>query len=262
MAKGAKWNKQMAYATGKLSQHSTLNPAILVSLSWVCHLFLSPSTTYLLLNIRAMWWFQIFFMFTPKLGKSPILTDIFKMGWNHQRGRCLAVFALFIYQKHPGWIHEVDPEIHEVDPKIPEVDPKIPEVDPKIPEVDPKIPEVDPEIPEVDPEIPEVDLEILEVDPEIPEVDLESSRDPWSWSRDPWSWSRDPWSWFWNSKSFTSPWDCRIPIWKKTPSKGLNRTAKVSNYGLRYLCKKRAEGIQTLQNALLFLCSFSNWGQT
>ena len=30
------------------------------------------------------WWFRIFFMFTPYLGKIPILTNIFQMGWNHQ----------------------------------------------------------------------------------------------------------------------------------------------------------------------------------
>ena len=29
------------------------------------------------------WWFQRFFIFTP-LGKIPILTNIFQMGWNHQ----------------------------------------------------------------------------------------------------------------------------------------------------------------------------------
>ena len=33
------------------------------------------------------WWFQIFFIFIifhPYLGKIPILTNIFQMGWNHQ----------------------------------------------------------------------------------------------------------------------------------------------------------------------------------
>ena len=30
------------------------------------------------------WWLQIFFIFTPTLGKIPILTNIFQMGWNHQ----------------------------------------------------------------------------------------------------------------------------------------------------------------------------------
>lgn len=54
----------------------------------------------------------------------------------------------------------------------------------------------------------------------------------------PWSWSRDPWSWFWFSKSFTSPWNCRIPIWKKITFKGAEVSATVSNYGLRYPCKK------------------------
>ena len=30
------------------------------------------------------WWFQIFFIFHPYLGKIPILTNIFQWGWNHQ----------------------------------------------------------------------------------------------------------------------------------------------------------------------------------
>ena len=34
-------------------------------------------------NIIAGWWFQICFIFTPYLGKIPILTNMFQMGWNH-----------------------------------------------------------------------------------------------------------------------------------------------------------------------------------
>ena len=30
------------------------------------------------------WWFHMFFIFTPDLGKIPILTNIFQRGWNHQ----------------------------------------------------------------------------------------------------------------------------------------------------------------------------------
>ena len=30
------------------------------------------------------WWFQTCFIFYPYLGKIPILTNIFQMGWNHQ----------------------------------------------------------------------------------------------------------------------------------------------------------------------------------
>ena len=37
-----------------------------------------------LLTPRTGWWFQIFFIFNPKIGKIPILTHIFQMGWNHQ----------------------------------------------------------------------------------------------------------------------------------------------------------------------------------
>ena len=33
------------------------------------------------------WWFQIFFYFHLYLGKIPILTNIFQMGWNHQLGK-------------------------------------------------------------------------------------------------------------------------------------------------------------------------------
>ena len=30
------------------------------------------------------WWFQLFLIFTPILGKIPILTHFFQLGWNHQ----------------------------------------------------------------------------------------------------------------------------------------------------------------------------------
>ncbi len=33
---------------------------------------------------KPRWWFQIFCYFHPYLGKIPILTNIFQMGWNHQ----------------------------------------------------------------------------------------------------------------------------------------------------------------------------------
>ena len=36
------------------------------------------------LRIFTRWWFQIFFYVHPYLGKIPILTNIFQMGWNHQ----------------------------------------------------------------------------------------------------------------------------------------------------------------------------------
>ena len=35
-------------------------------------------------RIFSRWWFQIFFDVHPYLGKIPILTHIFQMGWNHQ----------------------------------------------------------------------------------------------------------------------------------------------------------------------------------
>ena len=34
------------------------------------------------------WWFQIFFNVHPYLGKIPILTNLFQMGWNHQLVFC------------------------------------------------------------------------------------------------------------------------------------------------------------------------------
>ena len=34
--------------------------------------------------VKTRWWFQIFYFFHPYLGKIPILTNIFQMGWNHQ----------------------------------------------------------------------------------------------------------------------------------------------------------------------------------
>ena len=37
---------------------------------------------------QAGWWFQICFIFIPYLGKVPILTNIFQMGWNHQLASC------------------------------------------------------------------------------------------------------------------------------------------------------------------------------
>ena len=36
------------------------------------------------LRKKSGWWFQTFFHFHPYLGKIPILTNIFQMGWNHQ----------------------------------------------------------------------------------------------------------------------------------------------------------------------------------
>ena len=36
-------------------------------------------------SVWSSWWFQILFIFTPKIGEDePILTHIFQMGWNHQ----------------------------------------------------------------------------------------------------------------------------------------------------------------------------------
>ena len=59
------------------------------------------------------WWFQTFFIFYfhPYLGKIPILTNIFQMGWNHQLGKCgyftpisyfSGVISLLIYNWFSG----------------------------------------------------------------------------------------------------------------------------------------------------------------
>ena len=42
------------------------------------------STSMICRKRESRWWFQIFFYFHPYLGKIPILTNIFQMGWNHQ----------------------------------------------------------------------------------------------------------------------------------------------------------------------------------
>ena len=45
------------------------------------------STMDLFWNTETGWWFQIFVIFTPNLGKCSNLTNIFQMGWfNHQLG--------------------------------------------------------------------------------------------------------------------------------------------------------------------------------
>ena len=51
------------------------------------------------------WWFQIFFYVHPYLGKIPILTNIFQMGWNHQLDN-----IVFIEAKDPSFAgHHNDP---------------------------------------------------------------------------------------------------------------------------------------------------------
>ena len=56
------------------------------SLSEMTLFFYSPGFRYLhFFRLLSTWWFQICFIFTPKLGEDePILTHIFQMGWNHQ----------------------------------------------------------------------------------------------------------------------------------------------------------------------------------
>ena len=58
--------------------------------------------------LLSRWWFQIFFYFHPYLGKIPILTNIFQMGWNHQlvvfsRGPFLGIIKGSLDEKLPSY---------------------------------------------------------------------------------------------------------------------------------------------------------------
>ena len=55
----------------------------------------------MLVTPHSRWWFQIVFIFTPKIGEDePILTHIFQMGWfNHQP---VTFFLLGGYVHFPG----------------------------------------------------------------------------------------------------------------------------------------------------------------
>ena len=54
--------------------------------------------------------FQMFFIFTPYLGKIIILTDIFQMGWNHQPVM-LWIYKHYSYSIQPTWCC-VTPPVH------------------------------------------------------------------------------------------------------------------------------------------------------
>ena len=51
----------------------------------------------IIIIILSRWWFQIFFIFTPILGKIPILTNIFQMGCNHQLAYYIMILIFTIY---------------------------------------------------------------------------------------------------------------------------------------------------------------------
>ena len=56
------------------------------------------------------WWFSNIFYFHPYLGKIPILTNIFQMGWNHQPDLfCVSpIFPLMTGSwLRPGWVRRV-----------------------------------------------------------------------------------------------------------------------------------------------------------
>lgn len=71
----------------------------------------------------------------------------------------------------------------------------------------------------------------------------------------PWSlWSRDPWSWFWKSKSFTSPWDCRIPIWKKITFKGVESNSHSFQLWLKVSMQNKQ--LREYKPCKMLFCSF------
>ena len=45
---------------------------------------------------KTRWWFQIFFIFHPYLGKILILTNMFQRGWNHQLENQFFVEEIFV----------------------------------------------------------------------------------------------------------------------------------------------------------------------
>ena len=51
---------------------------------WICREIQWKMPWLFRLYKLSRWWFQIFFMFTPILGKIPILNNLFQLGWNHQ----------------------------------------------------------------------------------------------------------------------------------------------------------------------------------
>ena len=58
------------------------------------------------------WWFQIFFIFPPYLGKWSKMTNIFQMGWNHQLDNLVCFFMicwffLFTTSPPPPWKNRI-----------------------------------------------------------------------------------------------------------------------------------------------------------
>ena len=47
--------------------------------------------------ISTRWWFSNIFYFYPYLGKIPILTNIFQLGWNHQLVIILSTWNIHLY---------------------------------------------------------------------------------------------------------------------------------------------------------------------
>ena len=55
----------------------------------------------MVMGSHGMWWFQIFFSFTPILGEDePILTHIFETGWNHQPDKSMLIFTAVLFRWH------------------------------------------------------------------------------------------------------------------------------------------------------------------
>ena len=57
------------------------------------------------------WWFQIFFIFPPYLGKWSKMTNIFQMGWNHQLDNLVCFFMIcwfFLFTTSPPPLKKQD----------------------------------------------------------------------------------------------------------------------------------------------------------
>ena len=68
-----------------------------------------PGSKWLGFQLVTRWWFQIFFIFYPYLGKIPNLTNIFQMDWNHQPGYKLKLRTLISLADTLPWGFFNDP---------------------------------------------------------------------------------------------------------------------------------------------------------
>ena len=84
------WGSKSWFSRVYQPQH----PWIVCVLYYIVSLFGPPKS-----HIR--WWFQTSFIFTPKWGGFPFLTNIFQMGWNHQPA--YFVWSVFYHRLEYAW---------------------------------------------------------------------------------------------------------------------------------------------------------------